>query len=199
MLEKVFMSDNMDKIIENAIEYIKKLFENNYDGHDSEHTIRVYKNALLISKDYPECDIETVSLAALLHDVDDYKIFNTRDNQNAREFLKKQNIDSDKIEKICEVINCVSFSKNKNESPKTLEGKIVQDADRLDAMGAIGIARTFAFGGKNGRELNSSVNHFYEKLLLLKDKMNTKTGKEIAKERHNFLKLYLDELNKELE
>ena len=103
-----------------------------------------------------------------------------------------------KIDYICDVINGVSFSKNRGVSPKTLEGKIVQDADRLDALGAIGIARTFAFGGERKRSIQDSVQHFYDKLLLLKDEMNTQEGKRIAKHRHDFMVAFLKEFNDEV-
>ena len=185
-------------VIENAIAYIQKLFKENADGHGVDHTMRVYQNALNISKHYDLCDLEIISLAALLHDVDDHKLFNTINNANARYFLSRENMDNDRIELICNIINSVSFSKNKGKHPESLEGKIVQDADRLDAMGAIGIARTFAYGGKCGRDMDSSVNHFHEKLLLLKDLMNTKEAKEIAENRHRFMEQFLCELNEEI-
>ena len=102
-----------------------------------------------------------------------------------------------RIEEICKVINGVSFSKNRGVQPETTEGKIVQDADRLDAMGAIGIARTFAFGGERGRSIEDSVQHFYDKLLLLKDEMNTEAGRQMAEERHDFMEQFLVELKKE--
>ena len=184
-------------IITHAMRYIESLFANDHSGHDAGHTMRVYHNALQLADTEPECNRLVISLAALLHDVDDHKIFHTENNQNARSFLEKQQVDAMQIEQICEVINGVSFSKNKGIRPKTLEGKIVQDADRLDAMGAIGIARTFAFGGERGRSLEDSVQHFYDKLLLLKDEMNTETGRHMAEERHNFMEQFLVELKKE--
>ena len=98
---------------------------------------------------------------------------------------------------ICEVINGVSFSRNQGRTPETIEGRIVQDADRLDALGAIGVARTFAYGGKHGRPLQDSVNHFHEKLLRLKDMMNTETGRRLAEERHRFLEAFLREYEEE--
>ena len=194
---------------EKAIEYITGIFRGNADGHDLNHSIRVYKNAMFITEKYPNADRLVVALAALLHDVDDHKLFNTENNENARSFLKmymaaddKDNdaeyITAEKIEKICTVINSVSFSKNKGIRPDLIEGCIVQDADRLDALGAIGIARTFAYGGKHGRSIEESVEHFYEKLLLLKDQMNTEEAKRIAEERHLFIKQYIDELGKEI-
>lgn len=181
----------------NAMQYIKDLFVNDHSGHDASHSMRVYYNALRLADTETQCNRFVISLAALLHDADDHKIFQTENNQNARSFLEKQQVDEITIEQICEVINGVSFSKNRGTRPKTLEGKIVQDADRLDAMGAIGIARTFAFGGERGRSIESSVQHFYDKLLLLKDEMNTEEGRRMAEERHGFMEQFLVELKKE--
>ncbi len=186
-----------EEIIEQALEYIKKLFQNNSDGHDAAHSIRVYTNARKIAEEYPECDLEVVSLAALLHDADDHKLFDTVNNMNARTFLKDRRVADEVIERICEVINGVSFSKNRGKRPVTLEGQIVQDADRLDAMGAIGIARTFAYGGKVGRPLEDSLKHFDDKLLLLKDEMNTEAAKRIAEHRHKYMEEFLAEFHDE--
>ena len=188
-----------ERVIEAAKEYINNLFKKNADGHDTDHSIRVYKNACKIAEGYPEADHMIVSLASLLHDVDDHKLFNTENNMNARIFLRSQNVESDMVEFICEVINGVSFSKNRGKQPKSIEGKIVQDADRLDAIGAVGIARTFAFGGRKGRSLESSVQHFSGKLLLLKDEMNTEEAKKIAEVRHTFMQEFLSELQEEME
>ena len=187
------------KIITDAIEFIEELFANNHGGHDAGHSKRVYYNALMLADREPQCNRLVVSLAALLHDADDHKIFQTENNQNARSFLEKHQVDGMRIEQICKVINGVSFSKNRGIRPDTPEGKIVQDADRLDAMGAIGIARTFAFGGERGRTLEDSIQHFYDKLLLLKDEMNTDAGKEIAKLRHDFMVTFLTELKNDSE
>ena len=189
---------NEKEVIEAAIAYIKTLFMNDFGGHDVDHTLRVYHNALLIADSEPECNHFIVSLAALLHDVDDHKLFETENNANARSFLKNCELDDDIIETICEVINGISFSKNRGVRPTSLEGKIVQDADRLDAIGAIGVARTFAFGGERKRPLSDSVQHFYDKLLLLKEEMNTDEGKRIAEERHNFMESFLKEYEKEI-
>ena len=115
---------------------------------------------------------------------------------NARRFLETQNLSTEEIEQICSIIN-VSFSKNRGKSPESIEGKIVQDADRLDALGAIGIARTFAYGGKNGRSLEESLQHFYDKLLLLKDEMNTEEAKRLATERHKYLEGFIAEFKVE--
>ena len=134
----------------------------------------------------------------MLHDVDDHKLFHTENNANARAFLESVQLDQNQIDRICELMNGISFSKNRGVRPETLEGKIVQDADRLDAIGAIGIARTFAFGGERKRPLSATVQHFYDKLLLLKDEMNTAEGKRIAELRHQLMVDFLYELNNEM-
>ena len=186
-----------EQIIEAAKNYLKEIFKDNSDGHDEQHSLRVYHNALEIAENYPECNKQIVALASLLHDVDDHKLFNTTNNMNARTFLKKNNVDDADIEMICEIIGGVSFSKNRGNHPESIEGKIVQDADRLDAMGAIGIARTFAYGGKNGRPLESSLQHFHDKLLLLKDEMNTEEAKQSAEKRHAYMEGFLAEFSRE--
>ena len=186
-----------NKIIKEAIEYVRALFQGNSDGHDFDHTMRVYHTAMEIADSEPHCNRQVVALAALLHDADDYKLFETKNNANARAFLDSQNIDEATAVQICMAINSVSFSKNRGRCPELLEGKIVQDADRLDAIGAIGIARTFAYGGKHGRTLDSSIDHFHEKLLLLKAMMHTEKAKEMAEERHAFMESFLLEWEKE--
>ncbi|MBE7008042.1 MAG: HD domain-containing protein [Ruminococcaceae bacterium] len=184
-------------IIPATIAYIQDLFRGNSGGHDAAHSLRVYRNALLIAEGEPGCDTEIIALAALLHDADDHKLFQTEGNANARSFLNAQKVAPEKIERICEAINAVSFSQNRGRRPETLEGRIVQDADRLDALGAIGIARTFAYGGEHGRSLDESVAHFHEKLLLLKDELNTETARRLAEPRHAFLERFLEEYEKE--
>lgn len=190
------------KIIDEAIEYVKELFEGNSDGHGVDHAMRVYRNTQVIMEKYPEADSVVVALAALLHDADDHKLFNTDNNANARGFLEKNGLPIEKIDYICQIINSVSFSHNRGKIPDTIEGKIVQDADRIDAIGAIGIARTFAYGGKAGRPLGDSIKHFYDKLLLLKEELNTDSAKELAQKRHDymveFLKEYYAETGEEL-
>lgn len=185
------------KIVWEAMEYVRTLFQGNSDGHDFDHTMRVYCTAMEIAETEPSCDKLIVALAALLHDADDYKLFETKNNANARIFLDSQNVDEATKVRICMAINSVSFSKNKGKCPELLEGKIVQDADRLDAIGAIGIARTFAYGGKHGRSLDSSIEHFHEKLLLLKGMMHTEKAKEMAEDRHAFMESFLQEWEKE--
>ena len=113
--------------------------------------------------------------------------------------MEERLVSEEKIDRICEVIHSVSFSQNKDRRPEMIEAQVVYDADRLDAMGAIGIARTFAYGGEHGRPLEESVQHFYDKLLLLKDLMNTGTGKALAEKRHAFLEAFLKEFEEEAE
>lgn len=206
-------------VVELCKDYVKEFFAGESSGHDYFHTIRVYNNAKLLASKNPEADLEICELSALLHDVDDRKISpeTTKNKDNARKFLKENEVDDETIEAICKIIEKIPFSEGL--IPDTLEGKIVQDADRLDAIGAIGIARTFAYGGNHGVEMynpdckpklnetkeeyknsdSTTINHFYEKLLLLEDLMNTKEGKEIAKERtvymQNFLNEFFDEWN----
>ena len=184
------------ELIDEAIAFAQALFSGNADGHGFDHTFRVYKNAMRIA-DTEHCDRQIVALAALLHDADDYKLFDTSDNANARRFLKKHGVVQEQTERIIAAINSVSFSKNRDRKPETIEGQIVQDADRLDAIGAVGIARTFAFGGKHRRSLESSIAHFHEKLLLLRDEMNTDAAKELADKRHSFLLMFLKEYEEE--
>ena len=185
-------------IIEKAKDYAAKLLGGNCGGHDLQHSLRVYGNAIAIAKTEPEADMFIISVAALLHDVDDYKLFNTTDYQNARTFLRENGIPEQQEQRIISVIDSVSFSKNKGKKPPTIEGQIVQDADRLDAMGAIGIARTFAYGGEHSRPMKDTVRHFHEKLLLLKDMMNTDAAKTIAQNRHIYMENYLKQLNQEI-
>ena len=186
-----------DTIITEAIAYIQDLFRGNSGGHDAEHSLRVYRCALRIAEGEPECDREVVALAALLHDADDHKLFQTQNNANARSFLSAQGVSPEEAEQICRTVNSVSFSQNRGRRPETLEGRIVQDADRLDALGAIGIARTFAYGGEHGRPLEDSIAHFHEKLLLLRDELNTETARSLAAPRHAFLERFLEEYEKE--
>ncbi len=182
---------------EKAIDYIRILFRENAGGHDADHTLRVYRTAMDLAAQEPDCDREIVALAALLHDADDHKLFQTEDFANARQFLNTNGVPADRIERICKAIGEVSFSQNRGRRPSTLEGKIVQDADRLDALGAVGIARTFAYGGEHGRPLSDSIDHFYNKLLLLKDELNTEAARQIAEERHAFLEAFLRQYAKE--
>ena len=214
----------MDKesIIRQTEEYVRKAMEGEGTGHDWWHVYRVWKNALHLCKE-EHADLFVVQLAALLHDIADWKFNNGDDSVGprlGREWLEKLQVDEDVISHVCEIIKEVSFKgagvKNRIQ---TREGMVVQDADRLDAIGAVGIARAFAYGGYKGREIYNpdikperhdtfeqyknktgpSINHFYEKLLLLKDMMNTKTAKNIAEQRHQFMEMYLERFYKEWE
>ena len=210
----------MDKnmIIERAIEFVKKTFESDFSGHDYFHTMRVFNIANTIAEK-EGADLEIVGLSALLHDVDDRKLSpETCENKTrARDFLKENGVDDKKIELICSIIGQVAYMGKDSVVPSTIEGKCVQDADRLDAIGAVGIARAFAYGGNHNRymhnpdvepKLNMSaeeyrqsnsttINHFYEKLFNLKDMMSTNSAREIAKSRdeymRDFVATFLDE------
>ena len=203
-------------IIDNTILFVKQQLENAEGGHDWFHIERVYKNALLIAEG-EDCDLTVVKLGALLHDIADSKFHGgdeTVGPKTARVFLESQNVKEDIILHVIAIIENISFKGGNFEKKfNSKELEIVQDADRLDAIGAIGIARTFNYGGFKNRPLynpniqpnmnmnkeeyknseSPTLNHFYEKLLLLKDKMNTETGKEIAQKRHNFMVSFLSQ------
>ena len=211
-----------ENIINKTISFVKETLADAEGGHDWFHIERVYNNALLISKN-EKVDVFIVSLGALLHDIADSKFHDgdeTVGPKVAREFLFQLNIDSKIIEHVIKIIENISFKGgNENQKFTSPELDVIQDADRLDAIGAIGIARCFNYGGFKNRQLynpniepnlnmskaeykNSNaptINHFYEKLLLLKDRMNTVTGKQIALKRHAFMELYLEEFFNEWE
>ena len=188
---------SFEPILKAAKEYIKDLFASNAGGHDAAHSLRVYRNAMMLADSCPDCDRTVAALAALLHDADDHKLFYTENNANARAFLEGQGVPEEMTGRICEAVNAVSFSQNRGKRPQTIEGQVVQDADRLDAIGAVGIARTFAYGGEHGRSIEDSIAHFHEKLLLLKDEMNTDAAKSIAERRHAFMETFLSEYAEE--
>ena len=201
-------------IIDNTILFVKQQLENAEGGHDWFHIERVYKNALLIAEGV-DCDLIVVKLGALLHDIADSKFHGGDETvapKTARTFLESQNVSEDIILHVIAIIENISFKGGNFEKKfNSKELEIVQDADRLDAIGAIGIARTFNYGGFKNRPLynpniqpnmnmnkeeyknseSPTLNHFYEKLLLLKDKMNTETGKKIAQKRHDFMVTFL--------
>jgi len=201
-------------LIQNTIDFVKQQLQGAEGGHDWFHIERVYKNALLIAKD-EHCDKEVVALGALLHDIADSKFHNgdeTVGPRIARSFLESQNEQESTIVHVINIIENISFKGGNFEKKfSSIELEIVQDADRLDAIGAIGIARCFNYGGFKNRPLynpqippnlsmskeeyknsaSPTINHFYEKLLLLKDKMNTETGKKIAQERHHYMENFL--------
>jgi len=211
---------NKKQIVKNTEKYVKAEMGAEGSGHDWWHVYRVWKTAIYIGKK-EKANMFVVELGALLHDIADFKFNNGDDTAGARvsrAWLEKQGVDEEIIKHVCDIVKSVSFKGAKVKSEiKTKEGMVVQDADRLDALGAIGIARVFAYGGARGREIynpeikvakhksfeeyknakSTSINHFYEKLLLLKDLMNTKTGKKMAQERHKFLEQYLNRFVKE--
>ena len=208
--------------ISKTITFVKQQLTNAEGGHDWFHTERVLNNALLIGKS-EEVDMFIVQLGALLHDIADSKFHNgdeTVGPKVAREFLRKLNVDTAVIEHVIKIIENISFAGgNELQEFNSLELEVIQDADRLDAIGAIGIARTFNYGGFKDRamfdpaippNLNMTkeeykasnaptINHFYEKLLLLKDKMNTDTGRQIATDRHKFMEQFLEQFYAEWE
>ncbi|MDM1556736.1 HD domain-containing protein [Chryseobacterium indologenes] len=211
----------MKSTINNTVEFVKEKLEGAEAGHDWFHIERVWKLAKKIAETEENCDPNVVELAALLHDIADPKFHNGDETiapKISREFLEKENVPNETIDKVLFVIENISF-KNRSQAPAhpSIELKIVQDADRIDAIGAIGIARTFNFGGfKNNPmydpnvqpDLNmtkeqykksngTTINHFYEKLLLLKDLMNTEYGKKMAQERHDYMLNFLDQFYKE--
>jgi uncharacterized protein len=209
-------------LIDKTILFVKEKLENAEGGHDWFHIERVYKNAVLISKN-EVCDTTVVKLGALLHDIADSKFHDGDETVGpiiAREFLESENVDEEIITHVVNIIENISYKGGNFEKKfSSIELDVVQDADRLDAIGAIGIARTFNYGGFKNRALydpniapNSSMtkeeykkndsptlNHFYEKLLLLKDKMNTQTGKQIAQERHRYMEGFLAQFYAEWE
>lgn len=209
-------------LIDNTILFVKEKLQHAEGGHDWFHIERVYKNALLIAKE-EDCNLEIVKLGALLHDIADSKFHNGDEKVGpkvARDFLVTQSVAENTITHVIAIIENISFKGGHFEKKFTSkELDIVQDADRLDAIGAIGIARTFNYGGFKNRAIYNpniqpnmnmnkeeykksdapTINHFYEKLLLLKDKMNTETGKKIAQKRHAFMEQFLAQFYAEWE
>ncbi len=210
------MSPREEKVIEKTVDFVKKELAGAESGHDWWHIFRVWKLAVRIAKE-ENADIFVINLGALLHDIADAKFHDgdeTVGPKKAEIFLQSQNLPEETINKILNIIRYVSF-KNRDEKPDddSIELRIVQDADRLDALGAIGIARAFSYGGFKNREMynpdipykqgmssaeykkstSTTINHFYEKLLLLREMMYTKTGKHLAAERHRFMEQFLKE------
>ena len=209
-------------IIDKTILFFFLLLEKAEGGQDWFHIERVYKNAILMAKE-EDCDLTVVKLGALLHDIADSKFHDgdeTIGPKTARAFLEGENVDEVTIAHVINIIENISFKGGNFEKKfSSIELEIVQDADRLDAIGAIGIARCFNYGGFKNRALynpaiapklnmskeeyknseSPTLNHFYEKLLLLKDKMNTETGKKIALERHKYMENFLSQFYAEWE
>ena len=213
---------NDAEIIEKTIAYVRQELENAEGGHDWFHIQRVFRNTLLIAKE-ENVDVLTVSLAALLHDIADAKFHGGNEKvgpQKARAFLKTLGIPGEVRNHVITIIRNVSYKNSlekRQEKFDSPELQVVQDADRLDALGAIGIARAFSYGGYAGRKLydpeippnpkmskaeykkntGPTINHFYEKLLLLRDLMHTDTGRKLAEHRHQFMLEYLEEFFQE--
>lgn len=218
------MTNTERHLIDNTIAFVKETLKNAEGGHDWLHIERVYHNALMIAK-HEDVDMVVIAIGALLHDIADAKFHNGDENigpKIAKDYLKQQGVDQNTITHIEQIIRNVSY-KNALETHskqfKSNELLVIQDADRLDAIGAIGIARTFNYGGFKNRKLydpdvpvndnltkeayknsrSPTINHFHEKLLKLKDMMNTGIGKQLAKERHNFMLQFLDQFYREIE
>ena len=209
------VNDIMREQIQQCEKLVKGIYESMDASHDFQHIERVYNNALAILKTEPSANEKIVCLSVLLHDVSDSKY--TTDKSNEERILNELELTAEERKHIQTVIAEVSFNGGNELPATTIESKIVRDADRLDAIGAVGIARTFAYGGAKGRKLyddseevrfqmteeqyrtqsTASVTHFYEKLLLLKDLMVTAKGREMAEERHNYMVQFLDQLKKE--
>ncbi len=206
----------MDKkqILVDAEKRVKAHCENDATGHDFSHIDRVRRNAVKIAKTEGG-DVFVIELAALLHDVEDWKTENAGSGMVPK-WLEDVGADKTTSEKINNIISKISFKGvNHDDKMDSIEGKIVQDADRLDAIGAIGVVRCFAYGAAHGVPVydqkikpntnisaeafkkSPSINHFYEKLLLLKDRMNTETAKKMAEKRHKFMELFLKEFFEE--
>ncbi|HLR72239.1 MAG TPA: HD domain-containing protein [Pseudogracilibacillus sp.] len=191
---------NQKKQLQEIRKFIYNKFYRDETGHDFYHMARVAEMARSISIS-ENADSFICEVAGWVHDIGDHKLFNhpNKEIEKMKGFLKSIHMNNKQIAQINAAIKDISFSKG-NLTPKTLEGKIVQDADRLDAIGAIGIARTFAYGGANGQLIyhpvnkeGTSIQHFYDKLLKLKDSINTSTGKKIAEKRHIILKNFLEQ------
>ena len=201
-----------ESVFSSAHDFLESLFESDSSGHDIWHTMRVHDMAVSICREEGG-DMDVVRLAALLHDADDRKLFGDNGYANARRFMDSQGIQEDVQDRVIGIISQISFKGTDSVVPDTLEGRIVQDADRMDAIGAIGIARAFAYGGSRGRAMHipgeeprmgmdaeqyhanrgTTINHFHEKLLLLKDSLNTGAAKRMAAARHEYMVGFLDE------
>ena len=216
------MKFSKEEVIIKTAEYVQASLAEAEGGHDWWHIYRVWQNAKQIAKN-EKVDLFVVELAALLHDIADSKFHNGDEEagpEKARAFLERMNLDGESIDHVDNIIRNVSFRKSFDpQSFDSTELRVVQDADRLDAMGAIGIARAFSYGGHKGRKFYDpeikpnlnltkeqykksdapTINHFYEKLLLLKDQMNTATAKAMAKQRHLFMEQYLEQFYQEWE
>lgn len=203
-------------ILENTRAHVKSILEGEGSGHDWWHIVRVVNNALALAKE-EGADLFVVEMAALLHDIGDHKLHGgdtTVGPKMTRAWLEQCEVEGHLVDQVVEIVQEISFKGAKVSTPmSSLAGKVVQDADRLDAIGAIGIARTFAYGGNKNRLMYDpnvpavmhedfetyksstapTINHFYEKLLLLKDRMNTAAGRKWAEQRHEYMEHFLEQ------
>ena len=197
------MEDNSKAKLLQITDKVKEQMQGISADHDMSHIDRVTNNAKHIAlAPFPNrlelnptfVNMELIMTAATLHDVDDHKLFPDSENlSNARRILKEVGYDDKFSDEVCHIIEQVSFSKNAGKIPDSVEAMVVQDADRLDGIGAVGIARTFAYGGAHGRSLDDSIEHFYSKLLKVKNMLNTYTARCMAKRRHEFMKQYVSQ------
>lgn len=211
---------NKETVIAQTIDFVKQQLAADATGHDWWHVHRVWKMAMNLAAQEGG-DLLVIQLAALLHDVADWKFHGGDERKGeiiAYQWLESKEVEKDTINQVCSIIGEVTFKgAGVPTIPSTLEGKIVQDADRLDALGTIGIARAFAYGGSKGRQMynpdiapvlhqsfdqykanqGTTINHFYEKLFLLKDRMNTPAAKKIAEERHRYLEVFVERFKEE--
>ena len=184
------MAEQKD-MLERTRAYVLSWMEKNDAAHDGDHILRVVALAQSICAAYPQADPFCTELLAWLHDMNDDKLISNVGQQSIASFLRSISVPEEKIQFVVEAIPYISYRKHPKLSEEIpLEIRIVQDADRIDAIGAVGIARTFAFGGAKNRSLDNSLSHFDEKLLLLYDLLGTEEGKRIAKPRHEFLKAF---------
>lgn len=206
--------NKMEQVYPRIVEFLEEELGADTSGHSLDHALRVYKNAKAILKEEGGNE-RVILISALVHDVIDPKLFNDVREQQAKllMFLQMIGCNQTELEQICYIIENISYKGGKGEPVQTLEAKIVQDADRLDAIGAIGVGRTFMYGGSKGTKMydeslplidfeneaayrnhkGTVINHFYEKLFKLKDLMNTETAKKIANKRHEFMELFVEQ------
>lgn len=211
---------NNEMIIENTVQMVKLQLQGEGSGHDWSHIERVWKNAVAIAKK-EKANIFVVELAALLHDLADDKVVENEEEgiNQINYFLEGEGVSDSVIQQVLEIVQTISFKGGKKQRVRTKEAEVVQDADRLDAIGAIGIARAFTYAGSKGQAIfdptytvrenmtveeyrhgkTSTIHHFYEKLLKLKDLMNTDTAIKLASERHDFMEEFLEQFYEELE
>ena len=188
----------LNEIIEKTRDFVCREMAKNDAAHDSAHVFRVVALTKTLCSAYPQADLFRAELLAWLHDLNDDKLSSNLGQSAIEEFLSGLSVPETEIRFLLDALPCISYRKHPRLSPDVpLEIRIVQDADRIDAMGALGIARTFAYGGAKGRSLDESLLHFDEKLLLLYDLLSTEEARRIARPRHEFLKAFYDQYKAE--